>query len=1139
MRSGALRARIGSRPEGLPLVSPSVGALLRVALKRARADWAIVLAAFLIVLTSTALVSAAAIYARSVSVASLHRLLGDAPVATSHVEVTVRVPAARYADADLAVRRSVARALGPANGDLDRSGESTSFVIRPSSGAGDPADLAVLGFAEGIESHATLSAGGWPFEVVPEGAPAVPVAIPEGAATSLGLAVGDELALTSTLDPTDVVHVQVVGVFRVADVGDAFWWGDRQVLDGSVGSEDFVTYGPFLTTRADFTAYATERDAQYLWRATPRFANLSPDGIDAVRHGVEALRGSVQGALGASAGTTVSTGLPDLLAAASQSLLVSRTGILLLAVQLAVLAAYATLLSAGLLVEHRRFDTAMLRARGSGRANVASLAAIEGLAMVGLAVAVAPWIASWALRLLDVSGPLAEVGLSLDPTVAADAYLAAALAGVLCFVALLVPTALATRSFAAVDASISRAETRDIGRRLGLDVALLAVAAIGLLQLRQYGAPLTKTIRGALGLDPLLVAAPAIGLLAGAVVALRLIPLAARAIEVFTGRGRGLVASLGSRQLARRPLRYTRSVLLLTLAMAMGVFAVSYGATWTSSQADQARFQLGADVRVEPGRQVAALPEWALASAYGALPGVDGATAVSRDPLSIGPVTGGQLVGVDAAQAARLVRVRGDLTERPIGEVLQEMSADRPVVAGIGLPDGTTALRLRVTTALQGSSATGEDLDPSVLERWRGMRLSVVVRDAGSLLHTFAAQPASLASGSRLLDVTLVPGDATGRPTLAYPVEIVAIQVFLAGPDLPGSYVGTTVTGNLAVQGVDALVGARQQAVPLTLAGGWRIRSSLYGGPQQSVPAAGGGLSVATGVGGFRVIPPIDQAYRGVVLTFAPGSLTALASHATPVVATEPFLTAAGARVGDELAVAIGGVARSIHIAGVARAFPTVDPEVPTVVIDLPTLSLLRLEGGASTDPGDEWWLGVAPGRRTAVVAALEAPPFLSASAVSIDQRTRALTTDPVALGIIGALVIGAAAAALFAIVGFTVSTAVTARERIGEFALLRALGLSIEQLSAWLALESVALAAISLAAGTALGLVMAWVALPFVTVTQEAVAPFPPVLVRVPWNTVALIAGVGIVALVATVLVLIRVLRRIGLASALRIGED
>jgi ABC-type antimicrobial peptide transport system permease subunit len=153
--------------------------------------------------------------------------------------------------------------------------------------------------------------------------------------------------------------------------------------------------------------------------------------------------------------------------------------------------------------------------------------------------------------------------------------------------------------------------------------------------------------------------------------------------------------------------------------------------------------------------------------------------------------------------------------------------------------------------------------------------------------------------------------------------------------------------------------------------------------------------------------------------------------------------------------------------------------------------------------------------------------------------RGRALATDPVALGIIGALAIGFVAATLFAIIGFVVSASVSARERIGEFALLRALGLSSAQLSAWLSLENIVLASISLVSGVALGLVLAWVVLPFITVTADAASPYPPVVVGVPWDLVGILIASAILALGATVLVLAWLLPRSSLGSALRTGED
>ena len=94
---------------------------------------------------------------------------------------------------------------------------------------------------------------------------------------------------------------------------------------------------------------------------------------------------------------------------------------------------------------------------------------------------------------------------------------------------LVLPALTAARSFMDEQAGVSRQETRTLGQRIGIDLALLAVTVIALWQLRLYGSPLTTSVRGTLGLDPLLVAAPAIGLLAGGVLALRLLPLMAEA----------------------------------------------------------------------------------------------------------------------------------------------------------------------------------------------------------------------------------------------------------------------------------------------------------------------------------------------------------------------------------------------------------------------------------------------------------------------------------------------------------------------------------------------------------------------------------------------------------------------------------
>ena len=321
---------------------------------------------------------------------------------------------------------------------------------------------------------------------------------------------------------------------------------------------------------------------------------------------------------------------------------------------------------------------------------------------------------------------------------------------------------------------------------------------------------------------------------------------------------------------------------------------------------------------------------------------------------------------------------------------------------------------------------------------------------------------------------------------------------------------------------------------------GWRLRSSIYGLPYE--PIVGGGteqLVAETGVEGLQSILGQDQYGRGTVLAFSPSALTAAGDAGLSAIATDAFLAASAQAVGDEVPVEIGGVRRTVRIASAIRGIPTVPAEEPALLVDLATLALLRFEGSGAVDPPTEWWFAAEPGQREAAIDALEAEPLDSRSIDGGVERARELATDPVALGIMGALAIGTVAAGLFAIVGFIVSAAVSARERVTEFALLRALGLSPSQLAGWLSLENAVLAVVSLVAGTLLGLLLAWVVLPFVTVTQGATAPYPPVTLDIPWPLIAVLELTAIAALAATVIVLAVVVRRMGLASALRMGED
>jgi hypothetical protein len=251
------------------------------------------------------------------------------------------------------------------------------------------------------------------------------------------------------------------------------------------------------------------------------------------------------------------------------------------------------------------------------------------------------------------------------------------------------------------------------------------------------------------------------------------------------------------------------------------------------------------------------------------------------------------------------------------------------------------------------------------------------------------------------------------------------------------------------------------------------------------------------------------------------------------------FLKETESKVGETLSLDIGGQRRSVNVIGAVSAFPTLDPNQPGIIVDFPTLLMEQFESGGRILDEEEWWLATSPGMSGKVATALSGSPYSSPEVDTRAERMATLRTDPVALGIIGALSLGFVAAALFAAIGFAVSSAVSARERLTEFALLRALGLSTRQLTSWLSLENGLLIAFSLIAGTALGLVLAYFILPLVSLTQAATQTVPEIMVVVPWRSVLILEGTSLAALVIVVVVLATLLRRIGLGSSLRLGEE
>ena len=275
-------------------------------------------------------------------------------------------------------------------------------------------------------------------------------------------------------------------------------------------------------------------------------------------------------------------------------------------------------------------------------------------------------------------------------------------------------------------------------------MVLVVVGGAALWRLISTSSPLAGTQLGGLEADPLLLMAPALLFVALGSVLLRLFPAGLGLLARFFQRRRGLGGVLATWQVSREPVHYGRIAFLLTLAIGIGWFATSFRATVNRSQNDQARYQVGTDVRLTERDVVLDVDRTRPAEAYLAQPDVVAASPVTRF-INVDVsndrqrLLAGEVLGVDADSFGSTIYWRSDL-----GPV----KAPRPPGAPLDLPTPGRALPFipariglwaRVDLPMFSFSTPGlyqPDLD-RLLNR---MTLAMRLRDeAGTFYHlTFA-----------------------------------------------------------------------------------------------------------------------------------------------------------------------------------------------------------------------------------------------------------------------------------------------------------------------------------------------------------------------------------------------------------------
>ncbi|MFB4424465.1 FtsX-like permease family protein [Streptomyces sp. QL37] len=1090
-------------------------------LLRVRAHRLLLAAAVLAVLLTTCVLAALTAFSGSMGDAALRHTLTHRAAAQASLLVSADVDREQRGEADTAVRRAARETFDGLPVTVRKLESSGSYALpdglqAPAARRDEP-DLTHLASLD--RSRIRLTAGRLPGAGAGDATERVQVALPRAAAEALKLKPGSRLTLTDRLEET-ALPVEVTGLYEASDLDDPYWQLDPL---GGRGARKvvFTTYGPLL---ADPAVLASGRVSAgpVSWLAAADFREVTTGRTDALR------RASTDGprALSASPvfgdGATVRTSLPVVIDQIDRALLVSRSTIMIVAVQLVLLAGYALLLVARLLSSERGGETELLRARGGSRGRIASLAAIEALLLAVPAAVVAPLLAGPLTRLLAARSELGRIGLRLDGGVDGTVWLVAGAVALACALAVVAPALAAGGGRRG-----ARAATLPTPVRAGADIGLLLIAGVAYWQLdRQTGASgsgaLSGDREGDLGIDPLLVAAPALALLAGTVLTLRLLPPAARLAERRAAGGRGLSAALAGWQFSRRPLRGAGPVLLLVLSVAMGMLAIGQSASWDRSQSDQADFRSGASVRM-----VGTLSgDPAKAAAYTDLPGVREAAPAFRTTADLSGGRTAEVLALDTAHADERMLMREDLSGASPQELFDAIAPPRTARTGVVLPEGSERvlfdLRIRDTSAPGGRSPSSSTA-----------LVSVLLEDRYGVGYRIGA------------GTVPVDGRAHG---VSFPVSA-AGELAVTGFELDGEVPAVRPEKRLVdVARLRAhTTDGHEEPAPAAEGVRWKAGTTVSEGsetrPGEAVEeVAGSGTAPSFRYGTGATLP--DDSFWGSGAAVGTLRITASrpAAPALKAVATDAYMKYAGAEPGQEIDLTLAGNTVRVKLVKSVRQLPTTGPGasagVPEgaseessakpgggLLLDLKAVSeVLAHRAGATLAP-TEWWLSAAPGDGPKVAAELRALPGTDPAQVRVrDEVARELADDPLGAGPQSALLAVAVVAAALAAVGFAVGLVGSQRERAAEFAVLRALGAPRRRLARTAAAEQGVLIALALLIGLALGAVLTRAVVPLVVLTGQAARPVPDVLVLLPAGQVAvLLASVAAVPLLTVAAITLR----------------
>jgi hypothetical protein len=1122
----------------------SFGTVLRMVVRRSVANRRLLATVIVGVIMSAALMSSVVMYSDAIRDLGLQHALRT----SDPLKLDIRILwSARPGVPDYPLQKQKSREVleaqtGGVVREIVHYGRAATFYLTPPGGAvpkEDSRPRAHFQFVDRLEEHTNLTEGRRPALASPGSPPTIEVAIGKDGAQQLGVKLGDTFDLHPFWRPeVQPVHVVVVGMIEPKDASEEYWFGKTDRF--AVATTGWPTY-PFFVSEETVVrilgGYLPDMDSSLETYALVDIGRINSRNARSIEDNVGSLSIVMREAV---AGSQVETALPQVINSYRTKLFFTRLPLFALMLQIVGIALYYLVMVATMLVERQQGEIALLRSRGASTWQVMAIYLIEGLILCSFAAVLGPLLARGGIAVLGLTPPFKNLsdGNLLEAPISRGALGLAAGGAALALAAILWPAWRASRhSMIDYKHGLARPNQQPLFLRYYLDLGLVGMGAFLFYQLRERGSLVTDRLFGDLSADPLLLLSPTLFMLMVALVFLRLFPLALR-LAAWLARGlSGPTIALGLSRMTRAPLHYSRLILLLLLATAVGMFAAGYRATLDRGYDDRAGFVAAAPSRLEGvrlplnqtnatfGAQVATGTAAATVSVVSRQAGsynLSQFRSLSVTVLGVSPNFDDVAFWRDDFASTSLEALLGrlpveiqppDMAEVPGGFRYIGVWTQFPLASQSGQP----GIRLQDADGILWEYRLVSDGPPQA-GTWQ-----FYYADLSRPTNTrFGAGPAFSGSVPKRLDSVFVR--ITGNPpmvperltVLVDDVQLSMAQTVPQGIGRQGFADGSVVEDFNNFGRYELITGAGT------------------GDPGAISPAPGGGRDGGTAArlsfSRERTTPPI----LGWRVKRNPGPL--------PVLAQKKFLDATDKKTGDVITIYVNRQYVQARIVGDFDLFPAHDPgrQDLMLVADLGSLQAIATRVPSISDgvfANEAWMSDTAPGTMTKEFLA---PKGLQADTITSRADVRAAqNADPlVAASWEGILFLSFGAVLSLTALGFAVYAHVAAQTRSLEFAILRTMGYSNRQVLSLVTFEQLFVIVAGVAVGTFLGFPLGRLMIGYLGVTETGTDPVPPLISQVSWRTVFTVYGLLAIVFIGTIVSLAAVYSRLAVHKALRIGE-